>query len=31
MDYRPLGRTGVTVSQLAIGAMMFGAWGEPDH
>jgi len=31
MELRPLGRTGVQVSQLCLGAMMFGAWGEPDH
>ncbi len=31
MDYRPLGRTGVTVSRLCLGAMMFGAFGNPDH
>jgi len=31
MDYRPLGRTGVHVSPLCLGAMMFGAWGNPDH
>src|SRR5215207_4224997 len=31
MDYRPLGRTGVRVSPLCLGAMMFGAWGNPDH
>jgi aryl-alcohol dehydrogenase-like predicted oxidoreductase len=31
MDHRPLGRTGVTVSQLCLGAMMFGAFGNPDH
>ena len=31
MDHRPLGRTGVSVSQLTLGAMMFGAWGNPDH
>ncbi len=31
MQYRPLGRTGVTVSQLCLGAMMFGAFGNPDH
>src|SRR5881398_2874819 len=31
MDQRPLGRTGVSVSPLCLGAMMFGAWGEPDH
>ena len=31
MDYRTLGTTGVQVSQLCLGAMMFGAWGNPDH
>jgi aryl-alcohol dehydrogenase-like predicted oxidoreductase len=31
MDFRPLGRTGIQVSPLCLGAMMFGAWGEPDH
>jgi aryl-alcohol dehydrogenase-like predicted oxidoreductase len=31
MDYRPLGRTGVSVSQLCLGAMMFGAFGNSDH
>jgi aryl-alcohol dehydrogenase-like predicted oxidoreductase len=31
MEYRPLGRTGMHVSPLCLGAMMFGAWGEPDH
>ena len=31
MDYRPLGRTGVTVSELCLGAMMLGAFGNPDH
>jgi aryl-alcohol dehydrogenase-like predicted oxidoreductase len=31
MQYRPLGRTGVRVSPLCLGAMMFGAWGNPDH
>ena len=31
MDLRPLGRTGVSVSKLYLGAMMFGAWGNPDH
>jgi len=31
MQYRPLGRTGVEVSNLCLGTMMFGAWGEPDH
>src|SRR3954454_1382509 len=31
MDHRTLGRTGVKVSPLCLGAMMFGAWGETDH
>ncbi|MGO8874023.1 MAG: aldo/keto reductase [Acidimicrobiales bacterium] len=31
MDYHPLGRTGVRVSPLCLGAMMIGAWGNPDH
>jgi aryl-alcohol dehydrogenase-like predicted oxidoreductase len=31
MEYRTLGTTGVKVSPLCLGAMMFGAWGEPDH
>src|SRR5918911_799071 len=31
MELRPLGRTGVSVSQFCLGAMMFGAWGNPDH
>src|SRR5947207_12262677 len=31
MELRPLGRTGVKVSPLCLGAMMFGAWGNPDH
>ena len=31
MEYRPLGRTGVQVSNLCLGTMMFGAWGNPDH
>ena len=30
MELRTLGRTGVHVSPLCLGAMMFGAWGEPD-
>ena len=28
---RALGRTGVKVSPLCLGAMMFGKWGNPDH
>src|SRR3954469_11510604 len=31
MELRPLGRTGVSVSKLCLGAMMFGSWGNPDH
>ncbi|MGA8369421.1 MAG: aldo/keto reductase, partial [Acidimicrobiales bacterium] len=31
MDCRSLGRTGISVSQLCLGAMMFGAFGNPDH
>ena len=31
MEVRTLGRTGVRVSPLCLGAMMFGAWGNPDH
>src|SRR3954451_16242662 len=31
MELRPLGRTGVQVSPLCRGTMMFGAWGNPDH
>src|SRR5204862_4103434 len=31
MEYRTLGRTGIKVSTFCLGAMMFGAWGNPDH
>ena len=31
MDYRNLGQSGVKVSPLCLGAMMFGQWGNPDH
>jgi aryl-alcohol dehydrogenase-like predicted oxidoreductase len=31
MEYRTLGRTGVQASEYCLGAMMFGAWGNPDH
>ena len=31
MERHILGRTGVSVSKLCLGAMMFGEWGNPDH
>ncbi|MEE6309187.1 aldo/keto reductase [Plantactinospora veratri] len=31
MKYRSLGRTGIQVSPYALGTMMFGAMGNPDH
>jgi aryl-alcohol dehydrogenase-like predicted oxidoreductase len=31
MEHRTLGRTGVKVSPLCLGTMMFGAWGNTDH
>ena len=31
MEMRTLGRTGVRVSPLCLGAMMFGGWGNEDH
>src|ERR1700754_1334810 len=31
MKYRTLGSTGMHVSTLCLGAMMFGAWGNRDH
>ena len=31
MEHRPLGRTGVSISKLCLGAMMFGDWGNKDH
>jgi aryl-alcohol dehydrogenase-like predicted oxidoreductase len=31
MEYRPLGRTGISVSQMCLGAMMFGSFGNSDH
>src|SRR5262245_48254899 len=31
MQYRRLGATGVQVSELCLGAMMFGQWGNTDH
>lgn len=31
MEYRALGRTGVQVSPLCLGTMMFGPWGNDDE
>src|SRR3954451_20535180 len=31
MEHRSLGPTGMQVTPLCLGTMMFGAWGEPDH
>ena len=31
MEHRTLGRTGMYVSPLCLGAMMFGDWGNKDH
>jgi aryl-alcohol dehydrogenase-like predicted oxidoreductase len=31
MEHRQLGATGVLVSPLCLGTMMFGAWGNTDH
>jgi len=31
MNYRTLGSTGIQVSHLCLGAMMFGTWGNSDH
>jgi aryl-alcohol dehydrogenase-like predicted oxidoreductase len=31
MERRTLGATGISVSEMALGAMMFGAGGNPDH
>jgi aryl-alcohol dehydrogenase-like predicted oxidoreductase len=31
VEYRPFGRTGVQISNLTLGAMNFGARGNPDH
>ena len=31
MRYRTLGRTGITVSELCLGTMMFGDWGNRDE
>jgi aryl-alcohol dehydrogenase-like predicted oxidoreductase len=31
MNHHLLGRTGMQVTPLCLGAMMFGEWGNPDH
>jgi aryl-alcohol dehydrogenase-like predicted oxidoreductase len=31
MEHRLLGRTGVSVSKLCLGTLMFGEWGNKDH
>ena len=31
IEYRDLGSTGVKVSPMCLGTMMFGAWGNTDH
>jgi len=31
VQLRTLGHTGIRVSPLCLGAMMFGSWGNPDH
>jgi aryl-alcohol dehydrogenase-like predicted oxidoreductase len=31
MRYRPLGRTGIVVSEFCLGAMMLGEWGNTDQ
>ena len=31
MNVRPFAHTGVQVSPLCLGAMMFGSWGNPDR
>ncbi|MEX2552103.1 MAG: aldo/keto reductase, partial [Actinomycetota bacterium] len=31
MEYVRLGTTGLKVSPLCLGTMMFGEWGNPDH
>src|SRR6478672_13794066 len=30
-EYRPIGRTGLKVSPLTLGTMMFGGYGNADH
>jgi len=31
MEYQTLGATGITVSRMALGTMMLGTYGNPDH
>ncbi len=31
MEYKRLGNSGLRVSRLCVGTMMFGRWGNPDH
>src|ERR687883_312202 len=31
MRHRTLGHTGIKVTPLCLGTMMFGKWGNPDH
>src|ERR1700756_4766752 len=31
MEYQTLGATGITVSRMALGTMMLGSYGNPDH
>src|SRR3954465_3377341 len=31
MEHHPLGPTGVSASQMCLGAIVFGSWGNPDH
>ncbi len=31
MEMRTLGKTGIKVSPICLGAMMLGSWGNPDH
>lgn len=31
MEQRPLGHTGISVSKLCLGTMMFGSWANSDH
>ncbi len=31
MEYKRLGNTGLKVSRVCLGTMVFGRWGNPDH